>query len=330
MKMDLYVGVHYPGSNYKQFVLLDVDNVQNLILGRDALEKVIAAQGNLSGAMLAPDINVKGLKFASAKMDKAMLTLLIQKGADVCGVNLSGQNLEGMDLTNVNLSEANLSGANLAKVICTGTNFTNATFHNTCLNLARIGQANFTGVDLSTTSLSYASCDGLFVIVSKTDREPYLKKYLDQIVSISNGEVGKIPLTENISGKFDERLMAKWIEGTYRDSCIEYAQDKLLGNGFNPAEKRLFFLGRSVLWELAAFVQREMERKGEFDDSVQTDEMIRFEIYAKEEYKGRYIPELMTACFNAAVDIVRRENLEISMEEIAEVKELFEDFSYNW
>jgi|GEM_PF-7021513 len=328
--MNMIVGVNYPGSNFKQVILLDVNKVQNIILNRDVLEKVIAEKGNLSGATLASDIDVNGSKFASVKMDKTMLSLLIQKGADVRGVDLSGQDLDGMDLTNVNLSGANLSDANLNKVICIGTNFTNAIFYKTCLNLARIGQANFTGVDLSTTLMSYVSCEGFFVIVSKVDREPYLKKYLDQILSISNGEVGKTPLTENIEGEFDQRLISKWIDGTYRDSCIEHAQARLVDNGFNPGQKRLFFLGRSVLWELAAFVQRDMNLKNVFDDGVLTDEMIRFEIYAKEENYGRYVPELMTACFDAAVDIASRENLMISIAEIAEVRELFEDFSYSW
>lgn len=113
---------------------------------------MIASQGDLSGASLAHDVNVKGMSFAGVTMDRAILLALINGQANLAGINVSGQDLSGMSLINVNftganftdtnLKNANLKGADLTGAQLTGANLENASIHFTVLINANLDSSN--------------------------------------------------------------------------------------------------------------------------------------------------------------------------------------------
>lgn len=171
---------------FNQLIVFNVHNVKGMVLSQEILEKVVEKKGNLSGATLQSDVNVKDLKFAFVKMDKTMLLLLIQKGADVRGVDLRKQNLQEIDLSSVDLSNADLSNADLSHADCTKTIFRSAILANACLDFATLSNTDFTGVDLNDTSLRYASVSS--VIVSEADRIPYVEQAKSRLLFILTGE----------------------------------------------------------------------------------------------------------------------------------------------
>ena len=70
-------GINLRGANLKDI------NFTGAILDRSNLEAILAAGGNISGATLAPGIDVSGMTFQSVKMDKIMLSALVAAGADL-------------------------------------------------------------------------------------------------------------------------------------------------------------------------------------------------------------------------------------------------------
>lgn len=169
-------------KDFHQLTFLDVHNVKGMVLNQALFEKVVNEKGNLSGAILAPDVKVEGMTFQWVKMDKDMLVSLKKRGANLQAVDLSKQNFTGVDLSDFDLSYANLTGANLSFTNCTGTNFKGAILQETSLFGATLDKTNLIGVDLSTASL--AGVEVLFVIVDDNDRRPYIEQAVNRLLFV--------------------------------------------------------------------------------------------------------------------------------------------------
>ena len=194
----------------KQLVMEDVlefTQTDIQISTRDELEQIMQKKGDLTGMTIAPDIDVAGLNFSHIKMDKTVLQSLIKMGANLSGVDLSYQDLNGTDLTNVDLSYAN----------CTGTEFF----------FTKLIGTNLTGVDLNTAAFdSYTVHFIDSVIVSFTDRHPYIKNLQNKLLFI---------LSHGQTGQGAEGLLYQsspdYIKGLYKqimfdvgESCLKYGE----------------------------------------------------------------------------------------------------------
>ncbi|MCD6027340.1 MAG: hypothetical protein K0R08_1859 [Solimicrobium sp.] len=329
---------------------LDANDVNGLVLNRGDVEKVIHNKGNLSGAYLKADIDVKGLKFESIKMDKHMLQLLIHKGADVTGVDLSYQNCNGIDLTNVDLSHS----------ICKNTKFENAIFNNT----------NLAGVDLSTAFLSYAKVKS--VIFTEEDRNPYIELYKNRLFYVLKGKdyfnngdpfyrldnsiiknirdgilcalpkeyldsgmVGHICGAQSICvyTGFDMRLVAASHNSPLQRQAAENAIQKLLGNGFSEDQKILFHQARAAMWQLLKFTlsmfHEEILNEAKFWNGTVLEKI--YIINSKADEGPSITPLLAEACFAGVLwHSIQEYKLDLTEDQMMAVRELFLSPDYFW
>lgn len=336
---------------------LDLSNIKlgGVIPSREVLEIIVAKGGSLRGTTLAPGIDVSGMAFTNVKIDKNMLSLLFTLNANVQGVDLSDENLEGMDLRNIDLSNANLSNTKLKE-----TNLSYATFAGT----------NFTGVDLSKTWLEYVTYnkDGCKVIVSQNDRKPHIDLFVSRLSLVVSGEGGIesdkfCGLPGNIIKKIRDDIFFTFTDKTFLQGetieeggaqsfvlnknfdnrCInsddisaqqvsdkkEDALHKLLGEGFTIAQKTLFHRARAALWKMCSF-NVDIFGAGRCDNADMSKEDLLFQIYLDGGDKGRLIPEMVKACFDAVLPFVWDEHSTMSVDEIANVRELFESPDFFW
>ncbi len=149
-------------------------------------------EANLRNAILK-DLNLEGVNFSHAFLEKADLrqsdlTTAIFQGANLKLVNLENANLKDSDFTGANLQGANLKNTNL-----TGCNFTGADLKGANLNGANIEDAilknaNLSGVDLSKRNLSGKNLSEA-ILINADLRETILVNTNLSNAKISNAKV---------------------------------------------------------------------------------------------------------------------------------------------
>ncbi len=164
--------IHLSRFNVNDIDLSEV-NLADTVLNQENLKAVIASKGDLSGATLAKEINVKDLAFAEIRMDKSILALLIRGKANLQGINVCGKDLSGMSLMNVNFSGGNFTGANLDGADLSCSNFTGAIFDRTTMENAKTELALFESFDENLDRLGVHN--GVFKRINYAQLAPMMK-----------------------------------------------------------------------------------------------------------------------------------------------------------
>lgn len=326
-------------------LFFDVNNVKDMMLTQEELEKVVADKGNLSGATLAPEVDVKGLRFDFVKMDAAMLCLLVKTGADVRGADLSYQDFRGVELDDVDLSH----------VICTQTDFGSAKFNKVTL----IGVKLHTAADVPCPFISS-------VIFSEDDRMFYIERDKNRLLFVLNSENSYcindsdpfFTLPDSVIQDLRIRILhpvdADWLDhfipshsstaqglvlnGQFDGRCaqgseakIEEASEKLLGTDFNDAQKTLFHHARAALWALWDF-NDSMAREHKITQIEVEKEMRLRQLYFPSGNGGpRFGLQLAEAVFTSVFPYSTYEYaLTLTDEQITAVRELFLSPDYVW
>ena len=325
-------------------LFFDVNNVKGMVLTQEELKKVIANKGNLSGATLAPEVVVNGLRFDFVKMDAAMLCLLGNKGADLRGADLSHQDFTGARFNYVDLSH----------VICTQTIFSQAEFNN--VNLTGVKLHTAVGVPGVPMSVIFSEEDRLFYVERDKNRLLFVLNRENCNRANDNDPFYTLPYSATQAlrksvlhpvgndwlnyFKWSDEYAAQSIlrNGEFDDRSAmgnaaksEEAKEKLLGNGFNDAQKTLFHHARAASWVLRVFPEAMLEeRLITVDES--TKEKVLTRLYIDSQEGGpRHGPQLAEALFTAVFPYSTYEyDLNLTDEEITAVRELFLSPDYQW